>query len=257
MRKDLTTMLFRTGRVSQGIRASSFRRYRLSHCSNNNPTLHSIQVRLSRFASYSLPLTSRRDYLILIWIFSYSAIFENYVAEIRLDGKPVQLALWDTAYVSIHHHILRYFTKSVLIYSIGAKKNTKFVISPLFIAILSIIHNDSVFVLSHTQNPTSSSSHSRSTPQTHSITYLQRSVLFLDHPSVDFWLLILLMRYHLVFMFCDSIWRCLLNCRYPGLSFAIRGKFWIYLMTCEVLKIKKKIFNQLMPTIFRLHLGVN
>jgi hypothetical protein len=28
-----------------------------------------------------------------------SAIFENYVAEIRLDGKPVQLALWDTAFV--------------------------------------------------------------------------------------------------------------------------------------------------------------
>lgn len=27
------------------------------------------------------------------------AIFENYVAEIRLDGKPVQLALWDTACV--------------------------------------------------------------------------------------------------------------------------------------------------------------
>ena len=26
-------------------------------------------------------------------------IFENYVAEIRLDGKAVQLALWDTAYV--------------------------------------------------------------------------------------------------------------------------------------------------------------
>ncbi|CAE6474963.1 unnamed protein product [Rhizoctonia solani] len=26
-----------------------------------------------------------------------TAIFENYVAEIRLDGKPVQLALWDTA----------------------------------------------------------------------------------------------------------------------------------------------------------------
>ena len=28
-----------------------------------------------------------------------AAIFENYVAEIRLDGKPVQLALWDTACV--------------------------------------------------------------------------------------------------------------------------------------------------------------
>ncbi|KAI0758726.1 ras-domain-containing protein [Fomes fomentarius] len=27
----------------------------------------------------------------------YVAIFENYVAEIRLDGKAVQLALWDTA----------------------------------------------------------------------------------------------------------------------------------------------------------------
>jgi GTPase SAR1 family protein len=24
-------------------------------------------------------------------------VFENYVAEIRLDGKAVQLALWDTA----------------------------------------------------------------------------------------------------------------------------------------------------------------
>ena len=27
-------------------------------------------------------------------------IRENYVAEIRLDGKAVQLALWDTAYVT-------------------------------------------------------------------------------------------------------------------------------------------------------------
>jgi Rho family protein len=30
-----------------------------------------------------------------------AAIFENYVAEIRLDGKPIQLALWDTACVPV------------------------------------------------------------------------------------------------------------------------------------------------------------
>jgi hypothetical protein len=35
---------------------------------------------------------------------SLLAIFENYVAEIRLDGKPVQLALWDTACVACRLH---------------------------------------------------------------------------------------------------------------------------------------------------------
>lgn len=28
-------------------------------------------------------------------------MFDNYVTEIELDGKPVQLALWDTAWVHL------------------------------------------------------------------------------------------------------------------------------------------------------------
>lgn len=41
----------------------------------------------------------RGTYPALAYLLTFSAIFENYVAEIRLDGKPVQLALWDTAFV--------------------------------------------------------------------------------------------------------------------------------------------------------------
>lgn len=89
LRKDVTIMFIRFGRIPKGIReflslhllAESDVRAR-TDCSN--PV--SILV-------LPAPLSvSGADGLC-----PSAAIFENYVAEIRLDGKPVQLALWDTA----------------------------------------------------------------------------------------------------------------------------------------------------------------
>ena len=53
------------------------------------------------------------------------AIFENYVAEIRLDGKAVQLALWDTAYVpfpslSLHISTLKMHPRGQEEYEVGS-----------------------------------------------------------------------------------------------------------------------------------------
>lgn len=33
-------------------------------------------------------------------------MFDNYVTEIELDGKPVQLALWDTAWVNLVYCVI-------------------------------------------------------------------------------------------------------------------------------------------------------
>lgn len=108
LRKDVPALLFRARRVPQGIRAS------LSLLSPASLLMHlrSIPVRL--FIAHASLCSA---------IYSLSsAIFENYVAEIRLDGKPVQLALWDTAYVA---SCLSLFHPDRSINQSGAKRSTK------------------------------------------------------------------------------------------------------------------------------------
>jgi len=110
MWQDLTIMLVRPRGVSQGIcRSSCPAPLPFAHHFRSNPVSPS-------------PAPHRRIILKTL----NAAIFENYVAEIRLDGKPVQLALWDTACVSKHFRITSLADSSSLS---AARRNTRYLSS--------------------------------------------------------------------------------------------------------------------------------
>jgi hypothetical protein len=67
-----------------------------SSCSPRPPALTRSKLILS-YPPLPFPHLSTHSFFSLVPFPYHPAIFENYVAEIQLDGKPVQLALWDTA----------------------------------------------------------------------------------------------------------------------------------------------------------------
>jgi hypothetical protein len=106
MRENLLVMLFRSRRISKRIRKSR-RSYRL--------ITHRLHEGLYQ------PSMSISCKFVSLPVDGHIAVFDNYVAEIRLDEKPVQLALWDTAYVQ---HISGYDLAQC---STVARKSTRFV----------------------------------------------------------------------------------------------------------------------------------
>jgi hypothetical protein len=111
MRQDLTIVLVCPRRVPQGICKSPYPApLPFAHHFRSNP--------VSPF-----PAPQRRITLNTL----NAAIFENYVAEIRLDGKPVQLALWDTAYASKHSCTAKLANSTLLLV---ARRNTRYLSSP-------------------------------------------------------------------------------------------------------------------------------
>ena len=111
MWQDLTIMLVCPRRVSQRI------------CKSPYPAPLSFAHRFRSNPVSPFPAPHRRIILNTL----NAAIFENYVAEIRLDGKPVQLALWDTACVSKHSCTTKLADSTLLLV---ARKNTRYLSSP-------------------------------------------------------------------------------------------------------------------------------
>jgi hypothetical protein len=90
LRKDFSIVFFRPRIVSKGI------------CAFLDPLISAFP----NFASDIFPATkcvSTTPALIHTCLFA--AVFDSYFTEIRLNEKPVQLALWDTVYVTYNFQL--------------------------------------------------------------------------------------------------------------------------------------------------------
>ena len=136
MWQDLALVFVCAGRVSKGIRASCLTGFGVGltvalilwdacvracvrvRGSGTDWTVDVYSNRVSRPQRWSIGR----------WCDPCVAIFENYVAEIRLDGKPVQLALWDTACVVLDVCVGVGLTPVMVMVFVVDRKSTRYVV---------------------------------------------------------------------------------------------------------------------------------